>query len=253
MSRTFRRLQTCTLFDNFAHCLQISFTFSSFLCFCVKKSSIIFSTFWCTVHSSIGSRWRWPQSNLSAENDIYSNLSLSLINLGGVACFKLGKMGKNWISLKDYIGGELFGPFLHPCVRPIAEDIPALIFSSRKVIFFFKTKLIFLTQELSAASTVDPRYGSLDRHPPSRYDQALWFKFNFFPFSCETQSSLSSLAPCQTLPRYAASLIWKLLETNSGHLAPLVAASTSCSLPRCSTWSTTYPWSGGSSSTRLLF
>ena len=68
-------------------------------------------------------------------------------------------------------------------------------------------ELIVLTQELSAASTVDPRYGSLDRHPPSRYDQALWFKFNFFPFSCETQSSLSSLAPCQTLPRYAASLI----------------------------------------------
>lgn len=140
MSWTFRRLQTCTLFDNFAHCLQISFTFSSFLCFCVKKSSIIFSTFWCTVHSSIGSRSRWPQSNLSAENDIYSNLSLSLINLGGVACFKLGKMGKNWISLKDYIGGELFGPFLHPCVRPIAEDIPALIISSKNVFFFFKTK-----------------------------------------------------------------------------------------------------------------
>ena len=133
MSWTFRRLQTCTLFDNFAHCLQISFTFSSFLCFCVKKSSIIFSTFWCTVHSSIGSRSRWPQSNLSAENDIYSNLSLSLINLGGVVCFKLGKMGKNWISLKDYFGGELFGPFLHPCVRPIAEDIPALIFSSKNV------------------------------------------------------------------------------------------------------------------------
>ena len=114
-------------------CLQLSFTFSSFLCFCVKKSSIIFSTFWCTVHSSIGSRSRWPQSNLSAENDIYSNLSLSLINLGGVACFKLGKMGNNWISLKDYIGGELFGPFLHPCVRPIAEDIPAQIFSSKNV------------------------------------------------------------------------------------------------------------------------
>ena len=35
-------------------------------------------------------------------------------------------------------------------------------------------ELIVLTQELSAASTVDPRYGSLDRHPPSRYDQALW-------------------------------------------------------------------------------
>ena len=109
---------------------------SHFPYFCVKKSSIIFSTFWCTVHSSIGSRSRWPQSNLSAENDIYSNLSLSLINLGGVACFKLGKMGKNWISLKDYIGGELFGPFLPPCVRPIAEDIPALIFSSRKVSSF---------------------------------------------------------------------------------------------------------------------
>ena len=141
MSWTFRRLQTCTLFDNFAHCLQISFTFSSFLCFCVKKSSIIFSTFWCTVHSSIGSRSRWPQSNLSAENDIYSNLCLSLINLGGVACFKLGKMGNNWISLKDYIGGELFWPFLPPCVRPIAEDgraqyprwfFPAEFFSSSR-------------------------------------------------------------------------------------------------------------------------
>ena len=124
-----------TLFDNFAHCLQISFTFSSFLCFCVKKSSIIFSTFWCTVHSSIGSRW--PQSNLSAENDIYSNLSLKLINLGGVACFKLGKMGKNWISLKDYIAGELFGPFLHPCVRPIAEDIYPRWFSPAEKFFSF--------------------------------------------------------------------------------------------------------------------
>ena len=39
-----------------------------------------------------------------------------------------------------------------------------------------------------------------------RLFQWTWFKFNFFPFSCETQSSLSSLAPCQTLPRYAASL-----------------------------------------------
>ena len=33
--------------------------------------------------------------------------------------------------------------------------------------------VLTLTQELSAASSVDPRYGSLDRHPPSRYDEAL--------------------------------------------------------------------------------
>ena len=140
--------------------------------------------------------------------------------------------------------------------------IPALIFSSRKVFFFSKTKSWLFS--LSPRSWALPVVSILAMavwivtllQGMMRLFQWTWFKFNFFPFSCETQSSLSSLAPCQTLPRYAASLIWKLLETNSlcpGRLAPLVAASTSCSLPRCSTWSTTYPWSEGSSSTRLLF
>ena len=47
-------------------------------------------------------------------------------------------------------------------------------FLQQKSFFLFQDKeLIVLTQELSAASSVDPRYGSLDRHPPSRYDEAL--------------------------------------------------------------------------------
>ena len=49
-------------------------------------------------------------------------------------------------------------------------------FLQQKSFFLFQDKeliVLTLTQELSAASSVDPRYGSLDRHPPSRYDEAL--------------------------------------------------------------------------------
>ena len=49
-------------------------------------------------------------------------------------------------------------------------------FLQQNFFFLFQDKeliVLTLTQELSAASSVDPRYGSLDRHPPSRYDEAL--------------------------------------------------------------------------------
>ena len=63
------------------------------------------------------------------------------------------------------------------CIRAYALLLKiytrAVFFPAEKFYLFQDKELIVLTQELSAASSVDPRYGSLDRHPPSRYDEAL--------------------------------------------------------------------------------